>query len=208
MVYRRTPQVQARLEATRARILDAALALVAGGGWRAASVAAVARRAGVATGTVYTHVSGKDELFVEVFRRVAGIELATVSAATAGDGSPTERLEAGLRVFAARARSGPRLAYALLAEPADPAVEAERLTFRAAYRARFEGLLDEAVAVGDLPRHDTALVAAVLTGAMGEALIGPLATVTSAPDGSRSEQLEALVAACLRALPRPAPEKS
>jgi AcrR family transcriptional regulator len=200
--------MQARLDATRARILEAAQALVASGGWRAATVAAVARRAGVATGTVYRHVSGKDELFVEVFRRAAGIELATVSAATAGDGSPVERLEAGLRLFADRALSGPQLAYALLAEPADPAVEADRLTFRAAYRTRFEALLDEAVAVGELPGHDTALVAAVLTGAMGEALIGPLATVTPAPEGSRGEQLEALVAACLRALPRPATDRS
>jgi AcrR family transcriptional regulator len=199
--------MQARLDATRARILDAALTVVAGGGWRAASVAAVARRAGVATGTVYKHVSGKEELFVEVFRRAAGVELATVSAATAAGGSPVERLEAGLRVFAARALSGTQLAYALLAEPADPAVEAERLTFRAAYRTRFQELLGEAVAVGKLPGHDTALVAAVLTGAMGEAVIGPLATVTSAPDGSRNEQIEALVAACLRALPRPAADK-
>jgi AcrR family transcriptional regulator len=207
MAYRRTTQMQARLDATRARILDAALTLVAGGGWRAATVAAVARRAGVATGTVYKHVSGKDELFVEVFRRAAGIELATVSAATVGNGSPTERLEAGLRMFAARALSGPRLAYAMLAEPAEPAVEEERLTFRAAYRTLFEVLLDEAVAVGELPGHDTVLVAAVLTGAMGEALVGPLATVTSAPDGSRNDELEALVAACLRALPRPVVDK-
>jgi AcrR family transcriptional regulator len=205
MAYRRTPQVQARLDATRARILDAALALVAGGGWRAASVAAVARRAGVATGTVYKHVSGKDELFAEVFRRAAGVELAAVAAATDGEGSPLARLEAGLRVFAERALAGRQLAYALLAEPADPAVEAARLTFRAAYRARFQALLDEAVAAGELPEHDPALVAAVLTGAMGEALIGPLAAVASAPDGAPDGPVDALVAACLRALPHPAP---
>jgi AcrR family transcriptional regulator len=208
MAYRRTPQMQARLDATRARIVDAALGLVAGGGWRAAAVAEVASEAGVATGTVYEHVSGKDALFAEVFRRAARIELGMVTAATAGDGSPVERLEAGLRVFAERALAGPRLAYALLVEPADPAVEVERLSFRAAYRSQFEEVLREAVAVGELPGHDTALVAAVLTGAMAEALIGPLATVTSVPDGPRNDELEALVAACLRALPRPATDDS
>lgn len=191
-----------RIDAARDRIIQATADLVAQGGWTAATVAAVARRAGVATGTVYTHVSGKDELFAEVFRRAAGHELEHVAAAADGSAAPLERLEAALRGFAERALRGRRLAHALLAEPAGPAVEVERLTYRRAYHQLFRELLEAAIVAGELPDHDTTVVAAVLTGAMGEVLIGPVATVadvTGRPEQTR--HVEALVAACLRALP-------
>ena len=42
-----------------------------------------------------------------------------------------------METFARRALRGPRLACALLAEPVDPAIEAERLAFRRAYRDVF-----------------------------------------------------------------------
>jgi AcrR family transcriptional regulator len=60
--YRRTPQVEARLSASRERILSAALSLVAERGYAGCSVAAVARRAGVATGSVYRHFPAKADL--------------------------------------------------------------------------------------------------------------------------------------------------
>lgn len=57
MVYRRTPAVVVRLEDNRARILKAACDLVAEDGWRHAQVAAVAAKAGLATGTISTQAS-------------------------------------------------------------------------------------------------------------------------------------------------------
>lgn len=202
MAYRRTVRVQARLDAARGRIVDATLALVAEDGWGAATVAAIAQRSEVATGTVYRHFEDKDALFSHAFRRAAGRELAHVAAVCERDGSPTGRLEAALRTFAHRALSGRRLAYALLAEPAGTAVESERLTYRTGYRDVFRELLGEAAAVGELVPHDVEVVAAVLTGAMGEALVGPLSPVAAAPARSRAEQqVDTVVAACLRALP-------
>ncbi|MFP4635429.1 MAG: helix-turn-helix domain-containing protein, partial [Nitriliruptoraceae bacterium] len=62
MAYRRTPQVQARLDATRDRIVAAAVQRIATGGWSALTVASVARDAQVATGTVYRHFDDKDAL--------------------------------------------------------------------------------------------------------------------------------------------------
>src|SRR6187455_512223 len=53
--YRATERTEAQRLAARERIVGAAHALIARGGYREASVAAVARRAGVATGTVYRH---------------------------------------------------------------------------------------------------------------------------------------------------------
>lgn len=205
MAYRRTAQVQARLDATRDRIIDAAVRRVAAGGWGAVSVAAVARDAGVATGTVYRHLADKDALLAAAFRCAAGRELGVVTQAAAGPGAAAARLEAGLRVFADRALRGRRLAYALLAEPAGTAVEAERLTYRGGYRGVFRDVLHDGVTAGQIVPHDTEVVAAALVGAMGEALIGPVAPLapagpdTATPDAA--DRIDALVATCLRAVP-------
>ncbi len=203
MAYRRTERIQARLDATREQLVVSTLRLLATGGWAAVTVHAVAADAGVATGTVYRHVPAKDDLCVEAFRRAAGRELDHVLAALhAPDEPPLARLEAGLRTFAGRALQRPRVAYALLSEPAGTAVEAERLVHRAGHRDAFRDVLAEAMDDGTLLPHDAALVAAVLVGSMGEALVGPLATVT-ADAHQATHKVDQLVAACLRALPRP-----
>ena len=136
MAYRSTQRTEARRLAARERIVDAAHALIAADGYRAASVAAVAARAGVATGSVYRHFPSKADLFAEVFRRASQREVDAVAQALAAGG-----IAAGVETFARRALRGRRLAWALLAEPVDPAVEAERLTYRRAYRDAFAAAL-------------------------------------------------------------------
>ena len=84
MPYRRTPEIQARLDAQRVAIVAAAGELLADGGYAACSVAAVAARAGIAAGTVYRHFDGKAELVGEVFRAVAGREVDAVRTAVTG----------------------------------------------------------------------------------------------------------------------------
>ncbi len=67
MPYRPTEKTEARRAATRERIVTAALDQLADGGYASASVQAIATRAKVATGTVYTHFPSKSDLFAEVF---------------------------------------------------------------------------------------------------------------------------------------------
>jgi AcrR family transcriptional regulator len=170
MPYRPTERTEARRLAAREQIAGAAHELIAHGGYREASVVAVAGRAGVATGTVYRHFPSKAELFAEVFRRASQREVDAVAAATASGG-----VAAGVETFARRALRGRRLAWALLAEPVDPAVEAERLAFRRAFRDAFASALPPHVA-------DRELIAAALVGAIGEALVGPLSPTGDARD--------------------------
>ena len=176
MPYRPTDRTRARAAGVRARILEAAHDLLAEGGYMAATVHAVAGRAGVATGTVYRHFPGKEDLLGEVFRRASQREVDAVAAA-AGDRqrSAGERIAAAVETFVRRALAEPVRAYALLAEPVDPAVEIERLIFRRAYAGLFAGALADGVARGELEPMDVDLVAAALVGALGEALVGPLA---------------------------------
>ncbi len=56
------------------------------------------------------------------------------AAGEAGGSAAAARIAAAVETFARRALRGRRLAWALIAEPVDPAVEAERLVFRRAYR--------------------------------------------------------------------------
>jgi AcrR family transcriptional regulator len=199
VAYRPTQRTEARKAAGRERIVTAARELIAHGGYAEASVAAVAERAGVATGTVYRHFPSKAELFAEVFRVASQHEVdAVVAAAEETDGSASERIAAAVEAFARRALRGRRLAWALIAEPVDPAVEAERLVFRRAYRDAFASVVGSGVAAGELPAQDPELAAAALVGAIGEALVGPVS-----PTAARRDP-EALVASlrdfCIRAV--------
>jgi AcrR family transcriptional regulator len=183
MAYRSTERTEARKAAVRERIVAAARELVARGGYAEASVAAVAERAGVATGTVYRHFPSKAELFAEVFRNASQHEVDAVLAATTGTGgSARERIAAAVESFARRALLGRRLAWALIAEPVGPAVEAERLAFRRAYRDAFAAVIADGIAAGELPDQDPALSAAAMVGAIGEALVGPVSPTAKRHD--------------------------
>jgi AcrR family transcriptional regulator len=166
---------------TRERLLAVARALIEEGGYGAATVAAIAERAGVAAGTLYRHFPSKEELFLEVFRDVcSGEERAMRAAADNAGPGAVDRLEAVLTTFARRALGNRPLAWALLAEPVDPVVDAERLAYRERYAALVAAELRAAVAAGEIPAQDVAFTAAALVGGCGEALVGPLSSV----DGS------------------------
>ncbi len=164
---------------TREELLRAARELIEEGGYGAASVVAITARAGLAAGTLYRHFPSKERLFVEVFRSVCDRELEAMrQPASKRDTPHHERLEMVLATFAQRALRRPRLAWALLAEPVDPLVDAERLAYRSRYAELIAQCLQAAVAAGELPEQDVALTAAALVGACGEALVGPLSRLT------------------------------
>jgi AcrR family transcriptional regulator len=196
MPYRPTPRTEAKRTEQHERIVAAAHALIAKGGYRAASVAAVARKAGVATGSVYRHFPSKADLFAEVFRRASQREVDAMARAAKGDGPVPQRLAAGVELWARRALKGRRLAWALLAEPVDPAVETERLQFRRAYRDGMAALIREGIERKELPDQDPDLTAAALVGAIGEALVGPL----SHPETDEERLVAGLTTFCLRSV--------
>src|SRR5436305_12396082 len=165
MPYRPTPKTEARRAATRERIVSAAIDQLAEGGYASAGVQAVAARAGVATGTVYRYFPSKSELFAEVFRRASARELAVMASTAAHEELPArERIAIGAETFARRALAEPTRAYALLAEPVDPAVDAERLIFRRAYRDLFAATIEHAGRSGELPPPDAHTVAGAQVG--------------------------------------------
>ena len=199
MAYRSTERTEARRAETRTRITAGARELIAEGGYVAAPVAAVADRAGVAVGTVYRHFPSKSDLFAEVFREASQHEVDAMRTAMEGVSGPAaERVAVGIEAFARRALRGRRLAWALLAEPVDPAVEAERLHFRHSYRDLMAEVIAEGIEAGEFPAQDVDATAAALIGAVGEAMVGPLSPTTNG--GDPDALIASLINFCTRAI--------
>jgi AcrR family transcriptional regulator len=194
---RRGAAAGSRGDATRERLLSAAVELLEEGGYAAAPVAAIAERSGVAAGALYRHFPSKAELFVEVFRAVAEQELAAMRAASAANGTVAEKLDAIVREFTGSTLSRPRLAWALGYEPVDPLVDAERLAYRQTYREGLAGLIRLGIANGELPEQDADLTAAAVIGAISEALVGPLSPLRD-ERGSAQEIALAISDLCRR----------
>lgn len=186
---------------TRERLLAAALGLVEEGGYAAASVKEISERVGVTNSALYRHFPSKAELCAELFRRVCSGELAAMEAAAqrGADLPVPDRVQTVLMTFAGRALANPRLAWALIAEPVDPLVEAERLAYRRRYRENLAGLLREGIADGSVPDQDPDLIAAALVGAVGEALVGPVSPLVD-PLPRKEDVMSALQAFVRRAI--------
>lgn len=182
MVYRATESTEARKEARRRAILFAARDAVSAKDFAGLRVAEVAKRAGVATGTVYRYFPSKTELALEVFRHVSGHELEWLEALAREPGDVAALIESLVEAFVGRALEAPRLAHALLAEPLPPEVAAERLRYRRSFARVFQGLIERGIASGELPEQDPALSATWLIGGLSEALYGPLVDAATRDD--------------------------
>ncbi|CTP87531.1 AcrR family transcriptional regulator [Xanthomonas translucens pv. arrhenatheri] len=199
MAYKRSALMEERLAGNRQRILLAARRLVAAGGFRGAPVTAVAAEAGVSTGLIYRHFPSKAELFVEVLTAAVDHELAILRGIAAEPAPAAQRLRAAIASFVRRALAGPGLAYAFIAEPVEPEVDAERIRCRRLFGDLFKGILADGVAAGEFPAQDLDAAAACLVGAYTEALVGPTAPSRDGPRDSH-RLVEAVCGFCLRAV--------
>jgi AcrR family transcriptional regulator len=188
MPYRRTENVTRKLAARHGAILAAARALAAAGGMGTVQIAAVAARAGIAAGTVYRYFPSKTDLVAALVAAEAAAEIAALNRAGDLAPGPLSALAATIVTFAARALASRRLAFAMLAEPAEPVLDAACLRYRDALAGAFEVRIRSALERGHLPAQDAAVAAATLVGALIEGLIGPLApAVTDDPARIRAQ---------------------
>jgi AcrR family transcriptional regulator len=200
MPYRRTDQVVRKLAARHAAILQAAQALAAEGGMAAVQIGPVAERAGIAAGTVYRYFPAKTELVAALVAVLSEREMAALARAADGAPGPLSALAAAITSFAARALANRRLAFALIAEPVEPEIDAVRVSYRSALARAFEARIRTGIAGGHLPDQDAALAACALVGALIEGLIGPLAPRSADDAGVARTQIQALTLLSLRAL--------
>jgi AcrR family transcriptional regulator len=202
MVYRTTPNTEAKKAESRERLLEAGFNLVLEAGFTQLTISKVAQRAQVATGTVYRYFASKGELCEEIFLKATRAELEKVKNTCQTPGkTPLERMQTTLTEFAYRAIKGRRLAYALIAEPVDSMLDETRLQFRRAYAEEFAKLIREGVLCGELRNQHPMTSATAIVGAMTEGLVGPLSPDNYDP--IESQQLTTnIVEFCIRALVR------
>ena len=164
----------------------------------------MAERAEVAIGTVYKYFDSKAALCAEVFRCGTEKEIRRVQSAAYPEipgVNCKQRLLNAIAIFSERAIAGHRLAYALIAEPVDPMIELERLSYRRAYADIFADLIDEGVNSGEFFEQDTQISSAALVGVLAETLLGPIGSST--PDSLDFDQhilIQNIQNFCMRAV--------
>jgi len=97
----------APLSQARGRIHAAAMQLFAERGVTRVNISELAEAAGMARGTIYSHVTDIDSLFEEVAAELAHDMTARVVASFAGISDPARRLAIGVRQFIRRAHEEP-----------------------------------------------------------------------------------------------------
>lgn len=160
-----------RREATRQKLYEAAVTLIAEQGFSATTVDEIAERAGVAKGTVYYNFASKSVLFEELLRH--GVGLLTASLREAAEqterdgGSKVDALDAMIRAglgFIARYPSFTQLYVAELYRT-NRAWQSTLMVVRQQVNAAIEDVLHAGVAGGEFsPEIDVRLTAAALVG--------------------------------------------
>ena len=102
-------------------------------------------------------------------------EVNIVKAIVESEGTAAHRLTDAIFMFSLRAMRGRQLAYSLIAEPCDPAIDAARLKYRAELAGQVKRLVEQGISAGEFLDIDPSLAASCVTGAFMEALVGPLA---------------------------------
>jgi AcrR family transcriptional regulator len=200
MAYRQTANVLRKLAEREDAILDAARAAAAEGGMAAVQIVPVARRAGIAAGTVYRYFPAKTDLIAQFVASVSADELAAMRNAADAAPGPLSALAAVIVTFATRALAARRLAWAVIAEPVDADVDAARFASRKALTMEIETRIRAAIGDGHLPEQDAAIAAPAITGALLEGLLGPLAPETGEDPAQAREAVQTLALLALRSL--------
>ncbi|MFF8376512.1 TetR/AcrR family transcriptional regulator [Streptomyces sp. TLI_105] len=160
-----------RRQATRTKLYEAAVTLIAEQGFSATTVDEIAERAGVAKGTVYYNFKSKTELFEELLRH--GVSLLTASLRSAAEetaergGSRVDALDAMIRAGLVFIDRYPAFTQLYVAElwRTNRAWNSTLLVVRQEAVAVVEGVLREGVAAGELSEEiDVQLTAAALVG--------------------------------------------
>ena len=170
-----SPEIRHNAESTRRRLLRAGLELFTSRGYRGTTTPALARRAGLAEGTLYRHFRGKQELYNEAFRATQGWAsdlVAELDRAPPGAGSPgtRARLERLARRLVESATRDPAAVRMLLARPPEGLLDDASHEAAAAFGSAVEEIVAQGKADGTVRAGPADLWASVWLEVIGLAL--------------------------------------
>jgi len=193
MVYRPTEKTEAKKAEIRLKILSAAKSLVLAGGFRELAMSAVANKAEVATGSLYRHFANKTDLCTELFCIASGEEVAHMRSVAESNASAEEKLGLAIETFLIRAFKGANLAWALIAEPLDPALEQQRIIYRRNYVDVFVAVINQGIQENTFAAQNPRIVATAIVGALAESLVEPLSPETHSQEPYSLEMQQTLI---------------
>jgi AcrR family transcriptional regulator len=154
---------QEETAARRRRLLDAAIEVLGEAGADRLTMEAVAKRADVATRTLYNHFPSREELIAAALRRLLAEYRDAFDMQPPGQGDPAERLRSFTRLlYDTFARQGASIT-ALLDHRDDPQIDAQITAQRDWHRRQLEHILRNAKPGLLLPLPQAVAIAFVLT---------------------------------------------
>ena len=174
MSYKRSLLMQERMEQNRQTILQSAREIIAESGFKDAQIQAIADRAGVSSGLVYRYFENKSQMLIEVLSHAIRYEVDILDHIAASDLSAEQKLAKAVTTFVKRALNSPQLAYSLIFEPVDPALEHERFRSKQLIKQTIKVILAEGKSTGAFGFEDLNTAALCVVGAMTFVVIEPL----------------------------------
>jgi len=154
----------AQADLTRQRLVRAALELFTAQGYHVTTTPEIARKAGVAEGTIYRHFDSKEHLLNELYRGAARWAARLVKEAEATGGTPRDKLAALARALVAGAAREPAAARLFFLERHGALLDDESRRAAREFRSGLEGLVAQAKADGSVKPGAADVWAAVWLG--------------------------------------------
>ncbi|GAP63221.1 hypothetical protein ARMA_1644 [Ardenticatena maritima] len=178
--------VQSRAQATRQRILDAAMRIFSNKGYHDTRVDEIAAASETSKGAIYFHFPSKERIFLALIDQFADLLEAQLEKALAETPGGIERVDAALRVCLETFGQYRHLAKIVLVQAVGlgQIFEQKRIEVHQRFVHVIKRELDKAVAEGDIPPIDTEVAALAWMGALNEVVIQWVHT--GEPDPTRS----------------------
>lgn len=160
-------------DATRSKILDAALDVFASKSYHDASVDEIVERSQTSKGSVYFHFPNKERLFLALVDKFANLLERRVTEEIAKQDRGIQRVKVALETVLDTFSRYRGLTKILLIQAVGlgTAFEEKRLEVHARFASLIRFYLDETITVGDIQPVDTEIVAFAWMGAINEVII-------------------------------------
>lgn len=162
-----------KAQATRERILDAAIKVFASKGYHETRMDDIVAESDSSKGAVYFHFPGKQQIFLALVDKFAGLIERRMVEAVAHEPDGVQRVNLALRICLETFAQYRGLAkiFLIQATGLGAVFEEKRLEIHDRFARVVQRYLDEAVAAGEIPPLDTEVVAYAWMGAINEVVI-------------------------------------
>ncbi len=155
---------------TRQRLVRAALELFTAQGYHSTTTLAIARRAGIAEGTIYRHFTGKQQLLNELYRGAARWATKLVREADGAPAPPREKLARLSALLMGGAVREPAVVRLFLFQDHTPLLDEPSRTTAREFRGALESVMAQGKADGTVRAGGVDVLASAWLGVLRVAL--------------------------------------